>query len=190
MKLTLPQIDLFHNLVLNEIEGRLFLPIRPIPANADEYVIYLRGKPNLRFRDFGDIDALCVVGLLAYKIGRMGASKEYSITKFGRTLFKSGTLTDTLELERINTLEQRTIDLRAALGYMMAGDALDRARADVDYVIAQLDRNPPKLPRIQLAMQRVNEMICGRFTYVTLEEAAHAASAFGDWCQAVDEVTR
>ena len=109
-------------------DGRLFLPIRPIPANADEYVIYLRGRPNLRFSDFGDIDALCVVGLLSYKMGRMGINKEYTITKMGRKLYASGLLNEELELERVDLLSRRTSDLKSALNLMMAGAARDRAR--------------------------------------------------------------
>lgn len=188
MKLTLPQIDLFCSLVQNEQDGRLFLPIRPIPASADEYVVYLKGRPNLRFRDYGDIDALCVVGLLSYKMGRMGINKEYAITKLGRQLFLSGSLDEELELERVDVYAKRTVDLKAALNLMMAGEALHRALNEVRYVNEQLKLPAPSPKRIQLALQHINEMIAARFAYVTLAEAVATAAAFGAWCEAIAEM--
>lgn len=190
MKLTVSQIDLFCNLVSNEQDGRLYLPIRPIPTNADEYVIYLKGRPSMRFRDYGDIDALCAGGLLDYEFGRMGTSKAFTITKFGRQLYLSGALNEELELERIDLLTERANHLKSVLSFMMAGEALERALAEVRYVNEQLKFNPPSKKRIQPALQHINEMIASRFGFVTFEEAVATAAAFGAWCVAIEEVVR
>lgn len=186
--LTPSQIDLIRNLVRCELNGILIHPIRPIPISADEYVIYLKGKHNFRFRNFGDIDALCAIGLLSYRFSRFGAGKEYQITKLGKQLHKSGLLAEGLALEQIDKLDRVTQDLKRSLNYMLTGTAKDRAEAHVDSVCAWIADETPNIIRIQKELQCVMQMIGTQFTYVPLKEAVDATASFGEWCDVVEQI--
>ncbi|HFC11289.1 MAG TPA: hypothetical protein ENJ56_00495 [Anaerolineae bacterium] len=186
--LTVGQTDLIRNLVRCELNDILIHPIRPIPISADEYVVYLKGKHNFRFRNFGDIDILCAVGLLSYRYSRFGAGKEYQITKLSKQLYKSGQLLDGVELARSDKLQNATRDLKRTLRYMLAGAALDRAEAHVDSVNDWATDTAPNIPRIQKELQMISQMIGTRFTYVKLRDATMATAAFGAWCEIVEQV--
>ena len=182
--LTAAQADLFCKLARYEQDGRLFHPIRALPAGPDEYVIYLRGNNgNFHFSRFSDIDALCVVGLMEYSLTRMGDSKQFHITKFGRQLYLQDEISADMQFERIDFLQQATSNFKTVLGSVMAGDALARAIVEIQFVQSQAQSPNPSHSRIQVSLKQIQGMINSRFTYVTLAEATAAATAFGDWCE-------
>ena len=181
--LTSAQIDLLCNLARLKQEGRLYEPIRPIPTEADQYVVYLRGNQNFFFKDFGDIDALCVVGLLDYDLTRMGTAKLFRVSKLGMTLYESGELSAEIALEQIDHLHKATSELKIALGTMLAGEALSRALAEITFVESQLGATHRNHTRTQTALQRLHQMIGNRFHFVSLDEAVQASAAFGDWAR-------
>ena len=182
-KLTPEQIDLFCNLAKLKEEGRLFEPIRPIPVEAERYVVYLRGEQNFFFNDYGDIDALCAVGLVDYSLSRMGTAKLFSITKAGEKLYREGEISADVALERIDRLKEATTVLKGTLGYMLNGESLSRALTEINFVLGQVNVATYSEPRIRESLKRVQEMIANRYHFVPLSQAVEVSGAFGDWAR-------
>jgi hypothetical protein len=85
-QLTPQQEHLLSTLVQLTNEGKLKDPIVPIPIRNGkngslEYVLHLRGADSYHFKNIGDMDIFCDLGLMAFRWNRQGIGKLYSLTK-------------------------------------------------------------------------------------------------------------
>ncbi len=185
-QLTDNQTELFVNLARLTECGALISPFIPIPAGVDEYTIYLRGARNFQLQSYDDLIALCVVGLLDWELTRMGAYKQFSLSKFGMAHFQSLNLLHApRKIRTQQPIATTTQQLKAAVRQMLHGAALDNTLREIDHVCREFENDFINAWRVQRAIQAVGEAVTKRFEQVSLIELSEIAVCYGRWCQAV-----
>ena len=88
--LTPQQESLLSTLVHLTDEGKLKDTIVPIPVKNGksgdlEYVLHLYGADSFHFKNIGDLDSFCEIGLMTFRWNRQGIGKIFSLTRAART---------------------------------------------------------------------------------------------------------
>lgn len=182
--LTPPQKQLFFDLAQLSENGSLIAPFIPIPTGVDEYTLYLRGNHNYQFRSYDDLIALCVIGLVDWELTRMGAYKQFTLSKFGKMCYRSRSV-EGFERGRNRPIHNQTQQLTAAVRQMLNGRILDNVLREINVVRRELEAEFVNAWRVQRSIQMVGEAITKRFDQVSLNEMSELAICYGRWCQAV-----
>jgi hypothetical protein len=184
-QLTEAQTALFYNLARLTENGALISPFIPIPAGVDEYTLYLRGSRNFYLQSYDDLNALCAVGLLDWELTRMGAYKQFTLSKFGIAQFRSIDQMRDIPPVSQHPVATATQHLQAAVRQMLHGAALDNVLREIERVNREFEGEFANAWRVQRAVQAVGEAVTKRYGQISLREMSDVALCYGRWCQAV-----